>query len=235
MEIAARRVHRASMATAVSAACLALPLLAPPAASALTQSATFDPVLQVDGNSASTGFTFSGFTGPVSSVTTTINLTKCDDPIATATGACLGTGDSYNSEIELSLQSPTGAIVSLVTIGDLSGQAPGGTVAWTFDDTASASLVGVSSLVSGTYLPLSSLSAFSGQNGNGTWNLLFRDDTPGAPLSINGWSLTVNAAAGPTPSDVPGPLPLFGLAAAFGWSRLLRKRIRARRDLRPGS
>ena len=234
MEIAARRVHRASMATAVSAACLALPLLAPPAASALTQSATFDRVLQVDGNSASTGFTFSGFTGPVSSVTTTINLTKCGVSIST-TGACLGASSSYNDEIRLSLQSPTGTIVSLVTIGNLSGQTPGGTVAWTFDDTASASLVGVSSLVSGTYLPLSSLSAFSGQNGNGTWNLLFRDDTPGAPLSINGWSLTVNAAAGPTPSDVPGPLPLFGLAAAFGWSRLLRKRIRARRDLRSGS
>ena len=234
MEIAVRRVHRASMATAVSAACLALPLLAPPAASALTQSATFDPVLQVDGNSASTGFTFSGFTGPVSSVTTTINLTKCDDPIATATGACLGTGDSYNSEIQLRLQSPTGTIVSLVPFGRLSGQAPGGTVAWTFDDTAS-SLVSGNSLSSGTYLPFSSLSAFSGQNGNGTWNLLFQDDTPGAPLSINGWNLTVNAAAGPTPADVPGPLPLFGLAAAFGWSRLLRKRIRARRDLRSGS
>ena len=28
-----------------------------------------------------------------------------------------------------------------------------------------------------------------------------------------------------TPSAVPGPLPLFGAAAAFGWSRRLRKRI----------
>jgi hypothetical protein len=29
----------------------------------------------------------------------------------------------------------------------------------------------------------------------------------------------------PAPSSVPGPLPLFGAAAAFGWSRQLRKRI----------
>ena len=30
---------------------------------------------------------------------------------------------------------------------------------------------------------------------------------------------------GPAPSGVPGPLPLFGAAAAFGWSRQLRRRI----------
>jgi len=34
--------------------------------------------------------------------------------------------------------------------------------------------------------------------------------------------------APPSPSTaVPGPLPLFGAAAAFGWSRRLRKRITA--------
>jgi MYXO-CTERM domain-containing protein len=33
-------------------------------------------------------------------------------------------------------------------------------------------------------------------------------------------------ASGPTPtSGVPGPLPLLGVGAAFGWSRRLRKRI----------
>lgn len=30
-----------------------------------------------------------------------------------------------------------------------------------------------------------------------------------------------------SPSSVPGPLPLFGAAAAFGWSRRLRKRLSA--------
>ena len=28
------------------------------------------------------------------------------------------------------------------------------------------------------------------------------------------------------PSSVPGPIPLFGAAAAFGWSRQLRRRIK---------
>ena len=31
----------------------------------------------------------------------------------------------------------------------------------------------------------------------------------------------------PTPSGVPGPLPLFGAASAFGFSRKLRRRLRA--------
>ena len=32
---------------------------------------------------------------------------------------------------------------------------------------------------------------------------------------------------GPPPAAVPGPLPLFGAGAAFGWSRRLRRRIKS--------
>jgi hypothetical protein len=192
----------------------------PQAASAATQSATFNPVLIVDGGSSSTGFTFSGLTSLVSGVTTTINLTKCDNPIDSATGACLGSGFSFNREIVLQLQSPTGTIVTLVPSGALSGQTPGDTVTWTFTDTAS-SVVSGNLLVSGTYLPSSPLSAFIGENGNGTWNLLFGDTAGGDPLSINSWRLTVN--------PVPGPLPLLGAASAFGISRRLRRRIASSR------
>jgi hypothetical protein len=210
------------MAAALAAtACLGLPLLAPQAASAATQSATFSPVLIVDGDSGSTGFTFSGFTGPVSGVTTTINLTKCDDPINSSTGACEGTGKSYNDEIQLLLQSPTGTIVELVPFDALDGQAPGDTVTWTFADSAS-SVVSGNLLVSGTYLPSSPLSVFIGESGNGTWKLLFEDSSGGDPLSINSWSLTVN-------QQVPGPLPVLGAAAAFGISRRLRGRIASSR------
>lgn len=179
-------------------------------------------MLIVDGGSSSTGFTFSGFTGPVSGVTTTINLTKCDDPIDRTTGACLGGEYSYNEEIQLQLQSPTGTIVSLVPFyGALTGQTPGDTVTWTFADSAS-SVVSGNTLVSGTYLPFSPLSAFIGENGNGTWNLLFDDGAGGDPLSINNWSLTVN-------QQVPGPLPVLGAASAFGISRRLRRRIASSR------
>ena len=219
-----RPLSKASLATAITAACLGLPLLAPQAASAATQSATFNPVLIVDGQSSSTGFTFSGFTGPVSGVTTTIDLTKCGGQIDFSTGACLGTGFSFNDEIELLLQSPAGTIVSLVPLSALRGQEPGATVTWTFADSAS-SVVSGNSLVSGTYLPSSPLSAFIGETGNGTWNLLFADGAGGDPLSINNWSLTVNQVN----QQVPGPLPVLGAATAFGISRRLRRRIASSR------
>jgi hypothetical protein len=48
--------------------------------------------------------------------------------------------------------------------------------------------------------------------------------------SLTGTSETIQAILGAPPSPstaVPGPLPLFGAAAAFGWSRRLRKRIAA--------
>ena len=38
--------------------------------------------------------------------------------------------------------------------------------------------------------------------------------------------------AAPGPADVPGPLPLLGIAAAFGWSRLLRKRMASSSSLK---
>jgi hypothetical protein len=203
----------------ILAASLASPLLLAPAGLAFTQSATFNPVLQVDDSSSSTGFNFTGFISPVYSVIATINLTKCDDPIDSATGQCIGTGTSFNEEIGLSLQSPSGTIVPLVEFGTLDGQEPGDTVTWTFSDTASSTLGG-DVLVSGTYLPSSPLEAFRGENGNGLWKLLFADDTESDPLSVNSWSLTVNQQV-----PVPGPLPVLGAATALGYSRRIRRRL----------
>ena len=56
-------------------------------------------------------------------------------------------------------------------------------------------------------------SAFTGSNGpmgNGTWNL---------------WATARLSVPAPSSANVPGPLPILGLAAAFGFSRKLRKRI----------
>jgi hypothetical protein len=171
----------------------------------ITQSATFNPVLQVDAGSGYTGLDFTGISSPISGARTTINLTKCDDPIS-STGVCVGPRNSYNDEIRLRLRSPSGTIVPLVNSGTLSGQRPGNTVTWTFSDAASAALSG-SSLISGTYLPASSLSAFSGEGGNGTWDLLFEDTGDGDPLSINSWLLELLLAAGVTSTPLPNAQP----------------------------
>lgn len=52
--------------------------------------------------------------------------------------------------------------------------------------------------------------------------------TPGlaATWTIDGTSESINLIIGP-PAEVPGPLPLLGAGAAFGWSRRLRRRISA--------
>lgn len=51
-----------------------------------------------------------------------------------------------------------------------------------------------------------------------------------AQYKIDSTNDTINVYADspppdPVPADVPAPLPLFGAAAAFGWSRSLRRRI----------
>ena len=38
--------------------------------------------------------------------------------------------------------------------------------------------------------------------------------------------LSIAQQSDPTPSAVPGPLPLFGAASAFGFSRKLRRRLK---------
>jgi hypothetical protein len=45
--------------------------------------------------------------------------------------------------------------------------------------------------------------------------------------TLDGTSESIQVIIGAPPTAVPGPLPLFGAAAAFGWSRRLRKRIAA--------
>ena len=205
----------------------------------VTNSEAFSPVLQVDGGIRNTGLLIGGLGASVNNVSLSLSLTKCGGlaPIGSS-GACNSSDFSFNSEIQLFLVSPTGTFAQMVYQGDLSGQTPGATVTWNFQDSFS-SPVGGSSLVSGNYQSADPFSIFNGEDPNGTWRLYYEDTTPGGPLSLNSWSISVTDSStpgpGPTPADVPGPLPLFGLAAAFGWSRLLRKRIRARRDLRSGS
>ena len=59
----------------------------------------------------------------------------------------------------------------------------------------------------------------------GTWTLQPKD---GSDTYTAFDTIQVVIGAPPSPSTaVPGPLPLFGAAAAFGWSRRLRKRIAA--------
>lgn len=68
------------------------------------------------------------------------------------------------------------------------------------------------------------LTTISGLPSNGTWRLKISDNGSGDTGALGSWSLNLQ---GSTPASVPGPLPLLGAGAAFGWSRRLRKRSRA--------
>ena len=50
--------------------------------------------------------------------------------------------------------------------------------------------------------------------------------------AATGGGLSIAQQSDP-PSAVPGPLPLFGAASAFGFSRKLRRRLRAAATLSP--
>jgi MYXO-CTERM domain-containing protein len=49
------------------------------------------------------------------------------------------------------------------------------------------------------------------------------------PTLFTGATFAIATVVPPASNAVPGPLPLFGAAAAFGWSRRLRSRIASSR------
>jgi hypothetical protein len=63
----------------------------------------------------------------------------------------------------------------------------------------------------------------------GTWNLVSTGD------AINVCVAGPGSPCGASPSAVPGPLPLFGAAAAFGYSRRLRRRVSLNRSTSPSA
>ena len=55
-------------------------------------------------------------------------------------------------------------------------------------------------------------------------NLAESLNTSSATATISNFSAPVSSSA-PATESVPGPLPILGIAAAFGFSRRLRRRI----------
>ncbi len=153
--------------------------------------------------------TFTLGSGLVSDVNISITFAKCDDPsIGVGGTACIGQGNSFNSEIVFRLTNPFGTTVNLVNAGTYSGASPGsGRVTVTFDDEA-ASVVGGSTVLGGSFRPVGNLSAFDGADAAGLWTL-FIQDTVGADR-LDYFSSTLNVTTGNNVPE-PGSLALLGL------------------------
>jgi MYXO-CTERM domain-containing protein len=70
-----------------------------------------------------------------------------------------------------------------------------------------------------------------GANGNKTYSPKIASDTFTSTLTVTSGVIqsvtsTVNVVPAPPSSKVPGPLPLLGAGAAFGFSRRLRQRVK---------
>jgi hypothetical protein len=147
------------------------------------------------------------------------------------------TGSSFGNELKPSIAlispgniaSSTGGAWSL--INGPSGFGSGGAISFTSYSGTAINLLGFfPDLVIDNYTlgsPISGSGLLAGQT---LTSLGFSSTTPGllASWTIAGSSETVEVRIGSNaPSSVPGPLPLFGAAAAFAHSRRLRARVRA--------
>jgi subtilisin-like proprotein convertase family protein len=77
---------------------------------------------------------------------------------------------------------------------------------------------------SGSSAKVPMLTTISGLPSSGTWRPNISDVEIFDAGTLGSWSLNLQ---GSSPASVPGPLPLLGAGAAFGWSRRLRQRSRA--------
>ncbi|RLB86259.1 MAG: hypothetical protein DRH10_10595, partial [Deltaproteobacteria bacterium] len=96
---------------------------------------------------------------------------------------------SHDEHLDVFLFSPSGSGVKL--FDDLPGVNFGtSTIDTTLDDQAPTAITSGSSPYTGTFRPEGRLSAFNGEDPNGTWRLEITDDTGAVVGQLNHWSLT---------------------------------------------
>lgn len=218
---------RTKLGSAVAAlALIAAGLLVASPAQAVTETfpdTLLTPPTMVDASTVSRPITVAGL-GTVTGVTVTVDFHKIDG----SNCAVPGVGSSFSDEIGFTLTSPIGTVVPLITTypdtpsyGDWGATVP--RVQVTLDDSA-ADLVGVNGIPeTGTFRPVSPLSAFIGEDPNGTWTLNVIDSVSSDSLCYYGASLSVSdaraasamtVAASPNPVSVGSPVDLSALVTS---------------------
>lgn len=218
---------RTKLSSAVAAlALIAAGLLVASPAQALT--GTFPdtpptPPIALDASTVPRPIAVTGL-GTVSGVTVTLDFHKIDGSDC----AVPGLGSAYSDEIGFTLTSPIGTVVPLISTYPAAPSYAnwGATVSRvqvTLDDSA-ADLVGVNGIPeTGTFRPASPLSAFIGEDPNGTWTLDVTDSVGGDSLCYYGASLSITdarvasattVAASPNPVSFGSPVDLSALVTS---------------------
>jgi len=191
-------------------------------AALITESLDFTSagVIVVDRSSASSSIAITD-TGSILSVGITANISASSSSINPDGTVNSSGGSHFGNELGLTLTSPAGTLIDLVSVGTyLTGSGDVELAELVFDDGGAFQS---GTLAAGTFAPTQGLLAdFIGESASGNWILGIRDSVGADPKSLNGWQLNIatNSASVPEPSV----LALFG----FGLLGLgLRNRKRA--------
>jgi len=143
-------------------------------------------VIPDDGAAVSHSTNVAGTTFPVTDVRVTVNIPH-----------------TFTSDLDLTLRSPAGTIVTLAT--DDAGENDNAFAGAVFRDDAAAGAANatyVNLVPIGDVAPEEPLSAFDGESANGSWTLSASDDTPLETGTITSWSLAVDTGRCNRPASV---------------------------------
>ncbi len=95
---------------------------------------------------------------------------------------------TWDSDLEISLTSPSGTTITLSSDNGWNSTNYTGTV---FDDFADTPITSGSAPFTGSYIPEEPLSTFAGEDPDGTWTLEVHDQWPTDQGTLNSWSITI--------------------------------------------
>jgi subtilisin-like proprotein convertase family protein len=145
----------------------------------ITQAQTFT---NTTGGSITDDNAYNYYPIPVSGLPTAINTSTFG--IESITINVLHTNDV---DLRMKLQSPSGSIYVITSFAGGTGNNYTNTV---FNDSAATSISSGTAPFTGVFKPVEALASFNnGQNPNGTWNLMIRDQTVGEVGNVTSWSI----------------------------------------------
>ena len=150
------------------------------------------PGFQTPGAPASASVTSNILDSPITDIDLRIDGSSCT---ASAGSTTVGLDHTFVSDLQISLTSPEGTTVQVVTfLGGQNGQDGNNFCQTVFDDeavTPFSAALGTAAPFTGSFTPNNALSAFDGEDGNGTWTLTVQDYNGQDTGSIRAFSVLV--------------------------------------------